>query len=136
MANIYVEGKGPKGPQFKESLLPAAVVGYQRGLCVNYGADAFTAALVSQAAVAAMGILEEDAIDVRNPVSVIEFGQVVAQIGANVARGQSLTPNAAGQLVPALVNQPVVAVSLEDQIFVAPGSFACVFFIGIVSTPA
>lgn len=136
MANIYVEGKGPKGPQYKESLLPAAVAGYQRGICVNYGSDAFTAAVVLQAAVSAMGILEEDAIDVRNPVSVIEFGQVVAQIGASVVRGQSLTTNAAGQLVPALANQPVVAVSLEDQVYVAPGSFACVFFMGMVTIPA
>lgn len=132
MANIYVEGKGPKGIQAKESLLPTAQAGYNRGLAVVYGADQFHATLVAVAATAAIGILEEDAISVLNPCSVIEFGQAVAQIGANIAANESLTTNAAGQLVPALPGQPVVAVALEPQEYVAPGSFATVFVVSIL----
>jgi hypothetical protein len=131
MANIYVEAKGPKGVQAKESLLPAAVIGYLRGLAVIYGADAFHCLLASALGQACIGILEEDAINVNNPCSVIEFGQVVAQIGANVAAQQLLTVNAAGQLVPAASGQAVLAVALEPQVYVAPGSFANVFVLGL-----
>jgi hypothetical protein len=65
---------------------------------------------------------------------VVEFGQVVAQIGANVAAGQSLAVNAAGQLVPAVATNPIVAVALEAQVYVAPGSFANVFVLGFFGT--
>lgn len=131
MANIYVEAKGPKGVQAKESLLPAAVSGYQRGLAVTYGSDQYHAALIAVAAAVAVGILEEDAINVNNPCSVIELGQAVAQIGANVTALQPLTTNATGQLVPAQPGQPVVAIALEPQNYVAPGSFANVFVLGL-----
>ncbi len=135
MANIYVPAKGPKGVQLKESLLPAAVSGYMRGLAVNYGTDMNHAALVTQAATAPLGILEEDAINVLNPCSVIEFGEAVAQIGASVTAQQQLTTDANGRLVPATTGQPVVAIALEPQTYVAPdssgvSSCACVFFFG------
>ena len=142
MANIFVEAKGPKGVQLKESLLPAAVIGYSRGLAVNYGADAYHCALATVAAAAVLGILEEDAINVLNPCSVIEFGPVIAQIGASVTKGQQLAVNAAGQMIPATGGQNVVAMAMEDQTYVSPGSFACVLFFGpfgplsaIVSSP-
>lgn len=130
MSNIYVESKGPKGIQAKESLLPAATAGYQRGLAVVYGADQYHAALVATAGAPAVGILEEDAISVKNPCAVIEFGQVVAQIGANVTAWQPLAVSAGAQLVPAQPGQNVVAVALEPQQYVAPGSFAVVFVLG------
>lgn len=133
MANIYVEAKGPKGGQQKESLLPTAVAGYARGLAVVYGADAYHATLAGAAA-PAIGILEEDAVNLANPVAVIEQGQVVAQIGANVAAGQSLAVNAAGQLIPAVSTNPIVAVALETQVYVAPGSFASVYVTGNFGT--
>jgi hypothetical protein len=131
MSNIYVEGKGPQGPQIKESLLPAAVSGYQRGLAVVYtgGSDGLGVTLAGAAAVA-IGILEEDASATNNPVSVIEHGQAVAQIGANVTAGQQLAVNAAGQLIPAVSTNPVVAIALESQTYVSPGSLACVFVLG------
>ncbi|MDR3723272.1 MAG: hypothetical protein P4K83_02130 [Terracidiphilus sp.] len=132
MANIYVEGKGPQGVQAKESLLPAAVAGYTRGLAVTYGVDSLHAALVAAAGSLAIGLLEEDAINVNNPASVIEFGQTVAQIGANVAALQPLMTNAAGQLVPATAGQPVTAIALEPQVYVAPGSYATVFVVAIL----
>jgi len=131
VANIYVEGKGPKGLQLKESLLPAAVVTLLRGLAVVYGADANHCALVSAAGQASIGILDEDAINLNNPCAVIEFGNAVAQIGANVSKSQPLTVNAAGQLVPAQPGQAVLAVALEDQVYVAPGSFATVQVLGL-----
>jgi hypothetical protein len=131
MANIYVEAKGPKGVQLKESLLPAAVAGYTRGLAVAYGADAYHCTLATALAQACVGILEEDAINVSNPCSVIEFGNAVAQIGANVAKQQLLTVNAAGQLIPAALGQAVIAVALEDQNYVAPGSYATVLVLGL-----
>jgi hypothetical protein len=133
MANIYVEAKGPQGVQAKESLLPAAVSGFNRGLAVAYGADAYHCALIAAAAApSVLGLIEEDAINVNNPVSVIEFGQAVAQIGATVAAQQALTVNAAGQLVPAQPGQPVVAIALESQVYVSPGSFANVMVIAIL----
>jgi hypothetical protein len=130
MANIYVEAKGPKGVNAKESLLPAAVIGFTRGLAVTYGSDQYHAALIAAAAAAAIGLIEEDAISVQNPISVIEFGQTVAQIGATVAELQALTTNAAGQLVPAQPGQPVIAIALEPQTYVSPGSYANVFVLG------
>jgi hypothetical protein len=130
MANIYVEAKGPKGVQAKESLLPTAVSGYSRGLAVIYGADAYHATLAGAAA-PAIGILEEDALNLANPCAVVEFGQVVAQIGANVTAGQQLAVNAAGQLVPAATTNPVIAIALETQIYVSPGSFANVWVLGL-----
>lgn len=133
MANIYVEAKGPKGVQAKESLLPTAVNGYQRGLAVVYGADANHATLAGAAA-PAIGILEEAAISAKNPCSVIELGQTAAQIGANVSKGQSLATNAAAQLVPAVATNPIVAIALEDQVYVAPGSFANVWVPGFFGT--
>ena len=137
MASIYVEAKGPKGMQAKESLLPTAVSGYTRGLAVIYGADAYHATLAGAAA-PAIGIMEEDALSLKNPTSVIEHGQTVAQIGANVSKGQQLATNAAGQLVPAVATNPVIAIALEDQVYVAPGSFANVWvpgFFGAVIHP-
>jgi hypothetical protein len=131
MANIYVEAKGPKGVQAKESLLPTALSGYTRGLAVLYGADAYHALLASTPGEACLGILEEDAISVYNPAAVIEFGQAVANIGANVTAGQSLAVNANGQLVPASYGQSVVAVALETQTYASPGSFANVFVLGL-----
>lgn len=131
MANIYVEGKGPQGVQIKESLLPTAVTGYTRGLAVIYGADAEHATLVSAAATQIVGILEEDAININNPCSVVEFGQAVAQVGANVVAQQYLTVNASGLLVPAQPGQPVCAIALEPQTYVSPGSFATVFVLGL-----
>lgn len=137
MSNIYVESKGPKGPQIKESLQLSAVPASQpsRGLAVAYSTDQFHVAVVAALESLAIGILEEDAIVtvrggvsvVGEPNAVIEFGQAVAQIGANVALQQPLTANAAGQLVPAGPGQQIVAVALEAQQYVAPGSFACVF---------
>lgn len=130
MANIYVEKKGVrKGPLATESLLPTAVAGYQRGLAVIYGADEYHATLVSAANADAVGILEEDAINVNNPVKVIEFGQAVAQVGANIAALQALATNAAGLLVPAQPGQSVVAFAMEPQTYVSPGSFATVFVV-------
>jgi hypothetical protein len=131
MSNIYVEAKGPKGVNAKESLLPAAVSGYTRGLAVTYGTDQYRAALVAIAGAVAVGILEEDAISTKNPCSVIEFGQAVAEIGANIAALQLLAVNASGQLVPAQPGQAVVAVALEPQTYVSPGSFANVFVLGL-----
>ena len=131
MANIYVEAKSPLGPQVKESLLPAAVTGYTRGLAVTYGTDVYHALLIAAAGVAAVGLLEEDAININNPSSVIEFGQAVAQIGASVTALQQLTTNASGQLVPAQAGQPVIAIALESQTYVSPGSFATVFVFGL-----
>jgi hypothetical protein len=133
MANIYVEAKGPKGVQAKESLLPSVVATCQRGLAVVYGADAYHAAPAGAAA-AAIGILEEDAINLANPCAVVEFGQVVAQIGANVTAGESLAVNAAGQLVPAVATNPIVAIALETQVYVSPGSFASVWVPGFFGT--
>ena len=130
MSNIYVEAKGPKGVQAKESLLPTAVSGYSRGMAVTYGADAYHATLAGAAA-AAIGILEEDAISLKNPCAVVEHGQVVAQIGANVSKGQQLAVNAAGQLIPAVSTNPVIAIALEDQTYVSPGSFANVWVLGL-----
>jgi hypothetical protein len=131
MSNIYVEKKGRQGIQGFESLLPAAVTGYTRGLAVTYGTDEYHAALIAAAAVAIVGILEEDAINVNNPCRVIEFGECVAQIGASVTALQLLAVNASGQLVPAQAGQPVVAVALEPQTYVSPGSFATVFVLGL-----
>jgi hypothetical protein len=68
-------------------------------------------------------------------VSVIELGPAVAQIGANVTSGQPLTPNAAGQLIPATAGQPVVAVAMESQTYVSPGSYAGVFVLGLFGFP-
>jgi hypothetical protein len=129
MANINVELKGPKGLQASESLLPAAVSGFTRGLAVTYGTDAYHAALVSVAGATALGLLDEDAVSVKNPVRVIEFGQTVAQIGAAIAVQQKLAVNAAGQLIPAGPGQTIIAVALEAgvnagdyiTVFVLPG---------------
>jgi hypothetical protein len=135
MANIYVEGQGPQGPQIKISLPPTAVSGYMRGLCVNFGASNLICALAAQAATAPLGILEEDAVSTKNPCSVILFGEAIAQIGASVSAGQNLTTDANGRLVPAVNGQPIVAVALEAQSYVAANSSgvtscALVFFFG------
>ena len=121
MTNINTETKGPKGFQNKESLLLAStltalqVAAFVRGLCVTYGADAYHAALPTVAAQASViGIIEEDAIAAGAPISVVEFGQTVAQVGAAVTALQPLTNNAAGQLVPAQPGQPFIAVALES----------------------
>ncbi|ACO32805.1 MULTISPECIES: hypothetical protein [Acidobacterium] len=132
MANIYTEGKGPKGITVKESLLPNAVAGYSRGLAVSYGADSSHCVLL-QPGVQALGLLEEDAIDAGQACAVIEFGQAVAQIGANITAQQPLTTNAAGQLVPAQPGQPIAAIALETQVYVAPGSFATVFVVAALN---
>ena len=108
---------------------------------MTYGSDAFHAAIVAAAAATGViGILGEDAVVtvqggvsvVGEPSSVIEFGQATAQIGANVAVNQPLTTNASGELVPAGPGQPIVAVALEPQVYVSPGSFACVFVLAIL----
>ena len=138
MANIFTEAKGPKGFKIGESLMAALATGYTRGLAVTYGSDAYHCLLVAAAATAAIGLLEEDVIAAPatglpgQPSSVIEFGQAVAAIGATVAVNQPLTTNALGQLVPAGPGQPIVAIALEPQVYVAPGSFACVFVIAIL----
>ena len=139
MSNIYVEAKGPKGIQLKESLqLSAVPASPSRGLAVTYGSDTFHATVVAAAAAAGViGILEEDAVavvrggvnTVGEPNTVIEFGQAVAQIGASVTALQPLTTNANGLLVPANPGQPVVAYALEAQTYVSPGSFACVLVV-------
>jgi len=59
----------------------------------------------------------------------------VARVGATVTSLQLLTTNAAGQLVPAQPGQPVVAVALEPQTYVSPGSFANVFVLGLFGSP-
>lgn len=142
MSNIYVEAKGPKGIQLKESLTLSAVpASPSRGLAVTYGSDTFHATVVSAAAASGViGILEEDAVavvrggvnTVGEPNSVIEFGQAVAQIGASVTALQPLTTNASGELVPATAGQPIVAFALEAQAYVSPGSFACVLVVAIL----
>lgn len=139
MANIYVESKGPKGTQLKESLQLSAVPvpAVSRGLAVAFSTDQFHVAAVAAAGASAIGILEEDAIviveggvsTVGEPSSVIELGQAVAQIGANIAVNQPLATDVNGRLVPAKPGQPVVAVALEPQVYVAPASFACVLVI-------
>ena len=142
MSNIYVEAKGPKGIQLKESLqLSSVPASPSRGLAVTYGSDTFHATVVAAAAaLAVVGILEEDAVavvrggvnTVGEPNTVIEFGQAVAQIGASVTALQPLTTNASGQLVPANPGQPIVALALEAQTYVSPGSFACVLVVAIL----
>jgi len=143
MANIYVEGQGPQGPQNKLSLVPAdtAANGYTRGRCVNFGSDNLHAALALAAATACLGILEEDAISTKNPGSVIVHGPAIAQIGASISAGQQLTTDANARLVPATANQPVVAVALEAQTYVAANSSgvtscALVFFFGMLGSLA
>jgi hypothetical protein len=128
MTNINVELKGPKGPQIAESLVPAAVSGYQRGLAVTYGADVSHAALVAVAGAVAIGLIEEDAVSLQLPIRVIEFGQTVAQIGAAVNAQQLLTPNANGQLIPAGPGQAVVAIALETR--PNAGDYLTVFVVG------
>ncbi len=134
MANINTETKGPKGPQVKESLVPAGASGYTRGLAVVYGADTSHAALPVAANAACIGLIEEDAVSATGPISVIEFGQTVGQVGAAVAAAPlALTNNATGQLVPATAGQTVVAIAVEttpnagDYIWVfVPGVFGLV----------
>lgn len=131
MSNIYVEGKGPKGPQIAETLAFASTpAAPSRGQAVTYGSDEYHAALAATAGEACIGLIDEDVI-AGLPARIIEFGQAVAQIGANVSRGQALAVNASGLLVPAVAGQSVVAISLEDQTYVSPGSFAGVFVLGL-----
>jgi hypothetical protein len=115
MTNINVELKGPKGSQLSESLLPAAVAGFTRGLFVVYGADEYHAAVASVAGSKCVGLIDEDAIALTNPVRVIELGQAVAQIGATVTPGQLLTNNALGQAIPAGPGQPILAQALSGN---------------------
>jgi hypothetical protein len=128
MANISTETKGPKGPQIKESLIPAGSSGYTRGLAVTYGSDAYHALLNTVAATACLGLIEEDAIATTEAIAIIEHGQTVAQIGAAVTALQPLTNNAAGQLVPATTGQPVIAVALEGSS--TAGDYVAVFVVG------
>ena len=131
MTNISTETKGPQGVQAYESLLPAAVSGYKRGLAVTYGTDSFHAALIAAAAVSIVGLIEEDAISTKAPVRVITFGQTVAQVSAAAFNaGTLLTVNATGQLVAAQAGQPVCAVALEPNAGVA-GSYVTVFVLGL-----
>src|ERR1700683_4694751 len=107
MANISVEGKGPIGPQVKESLAFAAAPAVpSRGLAVTYGADEYHAALAATAGEACIGLIEEDIVS-GLPGSIVEFGQTVAQIGAAVSVQQPLAVNAEAQLVPATPGQSV-----------------------------
>ncbi len=137
MANIYVEKKIPTQGGFKEPLMAASVTGYSRGLAVTYtSGNEFGCTLAGTQGEACVGIIEEDQVvgsgasTPTNPLSVVELGPCVAQIGANVTAGQSLMVNASGQLIPAVNGNSVVAVAMESQTYVAPGSFACVFVIG------
>jgi hypothetical protein len=114
MANINVEVKGPKGPQVKESLLPAALP-LGRGLAVVYGADEYHATLATAAGGAILGVAEEDAVSLELPVSVIEEGQTVLQIGAAITPGQDLAINATGQFVPAAAGNRIVARALSGN---------------------
>jgi hypothetical protein len=129
MTNISTETKGPLGIQGYESLYPTATAGYKRGLAVVYGADQFHATLVATAAVPILGLIEEDAVNVKEPLRVIEFGQTVAQVGGDFGSMVPLAVNAAGQLVAAQPGQPVVAVSLEPSTGIA-GSYVTVFVLG------
>jgi hypothetical protein len=128
MTNINVELKGPKGPQISESLLPAAVSGFTRGLAVVYGTDNSHAALPTAAGSLCVGLLEEDAVSLQLPVRVIEHGQTVAQIGAAVSALQLLTCNASGQLIPAGPGQPVIAIALSGN--PNAGDYITVFVFG------
>jgi hypothetical protein len=132
MANIYVPAKGPKGVQGKESLLPMAVSGYTRGRAVSYDdAAGLYALLATTPGQTCVGVLEEDAISTSNPCAVIELGQAVACIGANVSALQALTNDASGRLVPATTGQAVLAVALEPQTYISPGSYANVMVLGL-----
>ena len=121
MSNINVENKYPKGPQEKESLLASGVVGYTRGLFVIYGADALHVALPTAAGQKCIGVIEEDQTVASGsavatvPISLIQRGETVLQIGATVTPGQPLTNNAAGQAIPAGPGQPVLAIALDGN---------------------
>jgi hypothetical protein len=133
MSNIYVEGKTPKGPQIAESLAFASVPAVpSRGVAVTYGSDSAHAAVAATAGEACIGLIEEDVIS-GLPARIVEFGQAVAQIGASVTYGQALAVNASAQLVPAVAGQSVVAIALESNTYVSPGSFACVFVLGVAA---
>src|SRR6185437_2645457 len=128
MTDINVELKGPKGPQIKESLLPTVVAGYTRGLAVVYGADAYHATLAASAGEAIVGLIEEDAISLDNPIAVIEHGQAVAQIGGAVTAGAFLSVNATGQLIDTASTKAIVAKALEAGS--TAGDFILVFVLG------
>jgi hypothetical protein len=109
-----------------------AVSGYTRGRAVSYDdAAGLYALLATTPGQTCVGILEEDAISTSNPCAVIEFGQAIACIGANVSALQALTNDALGRLVPATTGQAVLAVALEPQNYVSPGSYANVFVLGL-----
>lgn len=138
MSNIYVEKKIPTSGAYKEPLLAASVSGYNRGLAVAFTAgNEFGCTLATVLGQACIGVIEEDqvvgsgATAPTNPLAVVELGPAVAQIGASVTAGQLLTVNAAGQLIPAASGQAVLAVALESQTYVAPGSYAGVFVLGL-----
>jgi len=63
MANIYIEKKGRRCSGFRVSAA-CAVTGYSRGPGCDYGADEYHAVLIMALAASAVGILEEDAINV------------------------------------------------------------------------
>jgi len=129
MSNINVENKYPKGPQEKESLLAAALVGFLRGLFVTYGTDQFHCALPTAAGQRCIGVIEEDQIVPLNatvpvvPVAIITRGQTVLQIGATVTAGQPLTNNALGQAIPAGPGQPILAIAEDGN--PNAGDFIC-----------
>jgi hypothetical protein len=129
MANINTESKGPKGVNIEESLIPSGSSGYARGLAVTYGTDPYHALLNTTPASACVGLIAEDAVATTEAISVIEFGQTVAQVGGAVTALQPLTNNAAGQLVPATAGQPVIAVALEGTS--TAGDYICVFVVGL-----
>ena len=125
MPNINVENKYPKGPQEKESLLALSVNGYTRGLFVIIGSmnawDEFHCSLPTAAGQPCLGVIEEDqevpasgTVPVL-PLSIVERGEAVVQIGATVTPGQALTNNAAGQAIPAGPGQPVLAIALDGN---------------------
>jgi hypothetical protein len=139
MANIYVEKKISTSDGYKEPLLAASVTGYARGLAVAFtGGNEFGCTLATALGQVCTGIIEEDqvvgagAMSPTNPIGVIELGPAVAQIGASIIGGQLLTTNAAGQLVPAASGQSIVAIALESQTYVSPGSYAGVFVCAIL----
>jgi hypothetical protein len=114
MSNISVSVKGPKEPQMKESLIPAATT-LKRGLAVIYGTDEYLAGLASTLGGAIQGVVEEDAVSTELPVSVIEFGPAIVQIGAAVSAGDFLSVNAAGQFITAASTYQIVGRALSGN---------------------
>lgn len=93
-----VETTGVIGSPLKRTY-QAGAANIKRGTAVIQGADD-NHVLPATANAVCLGFLEEDALNIGDPASVIETGEAVAIIGAAVAAGQYLIANAAGQLIP------------------------------------